>query len=572
MLAPEKYPKIFPVSSFGSYKDDDLYKSKVFSLCATREAVLITEYLKNIQEFTRKPLDLLRLVQDNLDNKDFANHVNQPEVFHGIVSLLSKDLLDELMKNRAHSLVVNKFGDSFLFDSLLNVLVLHLSKDLDYRMTLAQPQKRKEFMAKLMEQILAKSDEGVVNPMFPGEWLEDLKSLEFEVTKYEVSNQSIRPSKVTKLLTIKMAEYVHPQKNIPQGMQNFGLKGFTSPNSNIMLYGTRGSGKSGVLNFLQTWAYENGWVTIKVPSVYRLTQEKIPAVRHEESRLYLQTDLAKEILKDFAETNKHLLNKIPVNLELYGFINIAGCHEKEPEPVPNTYDEWNQSKLYDSDKFLFPDELNSKINDQRDWRIKLSEKEDKPKTLAELCALGEKYPDYCTAILGEIMEQLRNLETHPVLCLVDDYNYFYRRSCFPSFRYETKLLRGTIPPYHMALCRLFMRMDGHKFKNGFKAVASSHTHLYKHVFVPERINFPEGFGIKLEGQKLNAFRQAICHYSNTDLLKENYVDENLVQQFYGESQGNWHLLHCFIRKRCDAIDMQDYKFDIRKVVSEMSKN
>lgn len=72
------------------------------------------------------------------------------------------------------------------------------------------------------------------------------------------------------------------------------------------------------------------------------------------------------------------------------------------------------------------------------------------------------------------MEQIYNLESHCVLVVVDEYNYLYKESIYPSYRYENdKELDGHIPPYHLSLCRPFVNLDGHKIKNGFKLTASS---------------------------------------------------------------------------------------------------
>jgi small subunit ribosomal protein S29 len=59
---------------------------------------------------------------------------------------------------------------------------------------------------------------------------------------------------------------------------------------------------------------------------------------------------------------------------------------------------------------------------------------------------------------------------------VDEYNYLFRPTIYPSFRYATdNSLNSRVPPYHLALCRYFVNFDGHKIKNGFKLTASSNT-------------------------------------------------------------------------------------------------
>ena len=53
-------------------------------------------------------------------------------------------------------------------------------------------------------------------------------------------------------------------------------------------------------------------------------------------------------------------------------------------------------------------------------------------------------------------------------------------------------LFGNVPPYHVAMCRLFMDLDGHRLKRGLKVVASSNYPLFKHKFDIEKIMLPKG--------------------------------------------------------------------------------
>ena len=96
-------------------------------------------------------------------------------------------------------------------------------------------------------------------------------------------------------------------------------------------------------------------------------------------------------------------------------------------------------------------------------------------------------------------------------------------------------MQGGIPPYHMAHCRMFMRFDGHKIKNGLKITGSSHRHLYKHIFNPEKINFPKGFDHELKKLDLNSFRAAMQHNVNIGFLPKEYNAETMVQQVYLET-------------------------------------
>ena len=69
---------------------------------------------------------------------------------------------------------------------------------------------------------------------------------------------------------------------------------------------------------------------------------------------------------------------------------------------------------------------------------------------------------------------------------IDNYNTWLRPSAFPSFRYmNNKQLNGFIPPYDLALCRLFLRFDGHVSRTGVKVLATSHHTQYNHIATPE---------------------------------------------------------------------------------------
>ncbi len=84
--------------------------------------------------------------------------------------------------------------------------------------------------------------------------------------------------------------------------------------------------------------------------------------------------------------------------------------------------------------------------------------------------------------------------------MVDDFNWLYRPSNFRSLRYtDIKELNYYIPPYHFALCWLFMNLDGHQIRNGYKVVSTSNATIMKHNFEPEKINYPDYIGVRLDG-------------------------------------------------------------------------
>ena len=526
--------------------------------------------LRNIQDtMGDNSIDLGSFLADRQEQQDFDDSFRQLEVYHRIYRLLASGFREALIPYRNNTFVEDKLGDSFLFDVMLNIIMRHMVVSSPLRLALSSKDNRKMFFDSMVAQILAKSVEEFTSFKDPSVWVGDLKELTFTLAGMKVEGQKIVPSGNEEIITIPMKPYLQHMEKVPEAIGQFGIQNTLGFNSGLMLYGDKGSGKSGVLNYVTCWAWNNKWVVIKIPSVYHITQHKSNYVRHEEARLYLQPELAKEVLADIKQTNEHLLDTIPFDQSLYGFYNVSGCHEMEPPAVRNIFNEWTNSHTFDSDKFLLEGELQSYLNDQREWKFKLKEKLPAPKSLRELIDFAEKVPDYTTAILAEVLEQLRHQDKYPTLIACDDFNWFYRRSVYNSFRYDDKVLKGKVPPYHLALCRMFMRMDGHKFKNGFKLVASSHLHLYKHVFTPDKINWPQGFSWKLDGIRLDNFRHAIYHYSNTNLLQIPYITEDVIQQYYVESQGRWGLLLHFIHKRYTCMDISDYKLKRRDVFAKL---
>ena len=52
----------------------------------------------------------------------------------------------------------------------------------------------------------------------------------------------------------------------------------------------------------------------------------------------MQPETAKKWLQNFLSANQGLLEKIPINMDLYGKYNMGGVHVNDPDPVPNLYD------------------------------------------------------------------------------------------------------------------------------------------------------------------------------------------------------------------------------------------
>lgn len=165
-----------------------------------------------------------------------------------------------------------------------------------------------------------------------------------------------------------------------------------------------------------------------------------------------------------------------------------------------------------------------------------------PQTLLQIVDFGIENPLFSNNAIYELLEQLYNLESHNVLVCVDQYNYLFRPSCYPSFRYANdKFLRGRTPPYHMSLCRAFLHFDGHKIKNGFKLCASGITdNFHRHKFKADDIFFPKEYQREMKGLVLDDYRKMLEYYRHVNLWRPSSAEDLQGHEYlWMETQGNW---------------------------------
>lgn len=58
-----------------------------------------------------------------------------------------------------------------------------------------------------------------------------------------------------------------------------------------------------------------------------------------------------------------------------------------------------------------------------------------PKFLIEIADFALQKNQYATNAIAELLEQLYNMDSHCLLVVVDEYNYMFKPTGLPSFRY-----------------------------------------------------------------------------------------------------------------------------------------
>lgn len=170
-----------------------------------------------------------------------------------------------------------------------------------------------------------------------------------------------------------------------------------------------------------------------------------------------------------------------------------------------------------------------------------------PKTLQDIVIFGLSNHTYCTNAICEVLEQLQNMDNFNTLILVDDFSEFFKPSRQPSAKYANyKEMGSCIPPYDLALGRAFMRLDGHRFKNGAKVVASSEFRDPKKTFDFKKVDVLPHYLMQVEPMTLNDFRMMCVFYKSSGALSLMFSEED-IQVAYMHSQGNWRSAQQLLR-------------------------
>ena len=298
-------------------------------------------------------------------------------------------------------------------------------------------------------------------------------------------------------------------------MREYALQRFKGFNSNILLWGRSGAGKSGTLSYVVAWAHENEWVVINVPRARKFINGEAIIERHING-LYMQKELAKEFLQDLNVSNQQKFEEIKVDLDLYGKFDMTGISDDEPEPCPRIWD--NQRKVWSDawKQHLTDFELKEIAENTPKMMERISDHLKEPKTLSEIAEYGINNSDQAISAIAEILNQLYNQDQTNVLVAIDGYSDWFRPSMYKSFRYPSK--RYFIPPYDIALPRLLMKFDGHFIRNGFKLCTSTQESYFGHLFTPDLIDSPEGFNAEMKPLHLNEFRYAINYFRMTQRM------------------------------------------------------
>jgi small subunit ribosomal protein S29 len=523
----EEFQFLFPKVNFGHlhWVDKVMRFTFAFAFQMSPEAFSVIELLRKKDYLQAQPFESFRmthLFRNAKSKADLEVLFSDSEIFLKIVNTIGDEFREVLLPLRFEPRFTALFGSSFLTDHIALVLAWSLDRT-EVRELILDTPRRQEVLARIVSEIWNHPNAKYFLPYQIQSWIDNHQEL-------TLSDQ----------VSIKLTDFNHFVKKIPDALRTYMFPNFIGLNSNILLWGPCGAGKSGVLYAVTMWAIKSNWVVIKLPSAKALTFSWVEnLIKHERSRLWMAPIMAEAVLQDIHNTNQDLLSRIPVNMDIYGFYDIVGVHQKEEAPVQNFYIEDRQTYFFETDKFKDAEEINRNLIEQQPFDVTLKDKLPQPATLMDIVQFGLKHPDYCTNAIAEILEQVYHLESHPTLVVVDDYNWFYRPTNNPSYIYQNlKTLDGFVPPYHVALARLFMKFDGHMIKRGFKVAGTSNFSISRHYFEPRKIHFPDEFCQEMGPMRVQDVSKFLAHFYENFFDTQKVRTEEYYKGLWMEAQGN----------------------------------
>eukprot|EP01035_Chromulina_nebulosa_P025215 gene25215-32904_t len=299
---------------------------------------------------------------------------------------------------------------------------------------------------------------------------------------------------------------------------------------NIMITGPRGSGKSMVLSQTVFHARLNGWLCLFIPRGWEQVQTG-PHVHASKANpnVYDNFNLSSEVLRGFWRAHKDLLRTIPManvgNLLKYRN-DFAKFEEvwKRIASVPGRekIDYIGMRALIEEDD-SDPDEDAKDVDVLKgfDYRTILRES----LTLEDLVRCGVAHRYIAGSIFEDLMVELKQLTSVPVLIAVDQYNTWEVDSAFSITVSERKSIR--IPGFDLCVPRALRFLQRKKFKNsrlqlqnGIFLCSTSFKHVEGNKLTYENYLDSIPLAIRVPNFNQREFLSSVAYYGSRLIVPE----------------------------------------------------
>lgn len=216
-------------------------------------------------------------------------------------------------------------------------------------------------------------------------------------------------------------------------MRNNPIDGYKDPcSANFpfrLLMGPRGIGKSAILTYALRYARQNDWLTVCLPSSFKITQQPAITVPSRSRPGFLdQPDFAYDMLRHIGLLHVDQLKNIP---QRRTYSRDRYLPAEDDEVVTQTKLEMKQQERAERAKLKAQVESQGGTWDPTTFESKIPEYLDPQKvdrshtTLYHLVQWGIKHPAHATDCLLDFLEELKLVTEYPVLIAVDQINWLY---------------------------------------------------------------------------------------------------------------------------------------------------
>ena len=296
------------------------------------------------------------------------------------------------------------FQSPAVFDSFVTILIQELRKK-PIKYHLCVPEARLHVIDQLVNKFVNVMLEKKLNPQKLGEIIEHLPMVVIDLDKKYLGDAADLQKNEVHQYKLYMSAYHKICYGLwrPEDMRRVSLPHFKGPNSGLLLWGNRGVGKSQILSYVSAWAHENKWAVINIPRCEAFVDGKEELFRFKNG-LYLQTNLAKQLLVSLRHSNELLFRTHDVDMSVYGKIDVSGVKDGEPEPCPKVWDAERECWSDAWKEHLYDFEIKNLQQKYEEMTHRCATQLPEPKKLIDILDLGISNPEMATSCFGELLE------------------------------------------------------------------------------------------------------------------------------------------------------------------------
>lgn len=353
-------------------------------------------------------------------------------------------------------------------------------------------------------------------------------------------DKKLRELREERRLTRKniLMEYEPLYKNNALDLHNKNHDGskFTGFNSNILIHGEGGCGKSGVLSYLYLWARENNWFTVPIFQASKILNRGNEYIEPHANGLLITEKLAKEFLLEMKLLNMEILSTTTYMPD-FGTINFAGEKDGAFDTFPTLWDEQREIFTDSWKQFPFSQSIDDIARKYPDQAQRISDFI-QPRTLMDIVDFGLENQRFATNAIAEVLQAIKMNKEIKNLTIIDEYNEFLKPSNYYSYRFANNF-KSHVPPFALALVRLIVSFDGHLNYNGLKICATSTSKLFKHTCTPEDLQIPNAYAYEVKNLTYQETKTAMYYWALKDCYNWKDFSDAQIEKIFAMTQGNF---------------------------------